>query len=226
MSGRRELLSVLSCALLLFPCALMRAQGVQVPGDPCKPVSQRTQDVGCWILADDPVGRLSHPQVFWYLNTYPTRAAAQADKGPQGIVVESMGKIWLMTIAQENWKPAHGTRIGQVGPIPISAGIKYSAQLMETAFLPGMMAPEHVHSGPEAFFTVAGETCLETSDGRVQTGRPGGSPVIVPAGIAMHLTATGTEERRALVLILHDSSKPPTTMVHDWTAKGLCKGGK
>lgn len=226
MLGRRQLLPVLSYALLLFSCALVRAQGVQVPGDPCKPVSQRTQDVGCWILADDPVGRLSRSQVFWYLDSYPTRAAAQADKEPQGIVFESMGKTWLMSIEQENWKPAHGTRVGAVGPIPITAGTRYSAQFMEAAFLPGMMAPEHVHSGPEAFFTVAGETCLETSDGHVQTGRPGGSPVIVPAGIAMHLTATGTEKRRALVLILHDSSKPPTTMVHDWTAKGLCKTAK
>ena len=25
------------------------------------------------------------------------------------------------------------------------------------------------------------------------------------------------------VLILHDSSKPPTTPAHDWTPKGLCK---
>jgi quercetin dioxygenase-like cupin family protein len=166
------------------------------------------------------------PEVFWYLDAYTTRAAAQADKGPQGTVVESMGKVWLMTIEQENWKSAHGTRIGAVGPIPIAAGKKYSAQLMEAVFMPGMMAPEHIHSGPEAFFTVAGETCLETPDGHVQTGRNGGPPVIVPAGMAMHLTATGTEERRSLVLILHDSSKPPTTMVHDWTAKGLCKTGK
>jgi quercetin dioxygenase-like cupin family protein len=226
MRGRRQLLPILLQSLFLLSCAQMRSQGVQVPGDPCKPASQRTQDVGCWILADDPVGRFSSSEVFWYLDTYATRAAAEADKGPQGIVVESLGKIWLMTIEKENWKPAHGTRTAEVGPIPITEGEKYSAQLMEADFLPGMMAPEHIHSGPEAWFTVAGETCLETSDGRVQTERAGGPPVIVPAGLSMHLTATGTEERRSLVLILHDSSKPPTTMVHDWTAKGLCKTAK
>jgi len=43
------------------------------------------------------------------------------------------------------------------------------------------------------------------------------------AGLPMHLTATGKEQRRSLVLILHDASKPPTTMVHDWAPKGLCK---
>jgi quercetin dioxygenase-like cupin family protein len=128
-----------------------------------------------------------------------------------------------MTIEQASWKSAHGTRLGEVGPIPITAGSNYSAQLMEAVFLPGMMAPEHTHSGPEAWFNVSGETCLETSDGRMQIGRPGGAQIIVPQGIAMYLTATGTEVRRSIVLILHDSSKPPTTVVHNWTAKGLCK---
>lgn len=226
MPERRGLLTLLSFALLLLTSAQMHSQGAQVAGDPCKPVSQRTQEVGCWILADDPVGRFSSAEVFWYLDAYPTRAAAQLDQGPRGVVVESMGKFWLMTFAEGKWKAAHGARMGAVGPIPITASQNYSAQLMEAVFTPGMTAPEHLHSGPEAFFTVAGETCLETPGGHVQTGRAGKPAVIIPAGIAMHLTATGTQERRALVLILHDSSKPPTTLVHDWKAKGLCKTGQ
>ena len=211
---------------VLLASAPSRSQGAHTPGDPCKPVSQRTQAVGCWILADDPVGRLESAEVVWYLDAYATRAAAEADKGPRGIVVEAMGKILLMTIEQAGWKPAHGTRIGEVGPIPIHAGERYSAQLMEADFKPGMMAPEHRHSGPEAWFAISGETCLETSDGRVQTGRPGGPVIVVPEGVMMHLTATGTEERRSLVLILHDSEKPPTTMVDEWKAKGLCKAAQ
>jgi hypothetical protein len=54
-------------------------------------------------------------------------------------------------------------------------------------------------------------------------GRAGGAHVIVPGGPPMHLTATGTVQRRALVLILHDSSKPASISAHDWTPKGLCK---
>ena len=223
MSRRCLVLILLVCSLLEFSCARLAAQGVAVKGDTCKPASQRTQDVGCWILADDAIGRLTSPQVFWDLDAYPTRAQAEADRGPRGVVVESLGRIWLMTIDAENWRPAHGQRIARVGPLPVAAGKEYSTQYMEAIFAPGMKAPEHIHSGPEAFFNVAGETCLETSDGRVQTGLPGGPPIIVPAGVAMHLTATGTAQRRSLVLILHDSSRPPTIMVHDWTAKGLCK---
>ncbi len=226
MLGYKWLWGVLTCSLLAFACEQLQAQGVAVEGGVCKPVSQRKQEVGCWILADNPVGPLMDSQVYWHLDTYTTRAAAEADKGPKGSVLESLGKVWLMTIEHETWKPAHGNRIAEIGPIPIARGEKYSAQFMEAIFTPGMVAPEHLHSGPEAWFTLAGETCLETSDGRVQIGRVGGPPVIVPAGLSMHLTATGTKQRRAIVLILHDSSKPPSTMVHDWTAKGLCNSKK
>ncbi len=218
-----RLMGMLFLGLLSLATKQLSAQGVATPGEVCKPASERIQDVGCWIMADDPVGQLTKSQVFWHLDAYSTRAAAQADKGPQGTVIESLGKVWLMTIEDAKWKPAHGNRIAEIGPLPIAAGEKYSVQYMEAIFAPGMTAPAHIHSGPEAWYTMAGETCLETSDGRVQIGRAGGPPVIVPMGLSMHLTATGTQQRRAIVLILHQSSKPASTMIHDWTPKGLCK---
>jgi quercetin dioxygenase-like cupin family protein len=212
---------ILAVFLLALWWRQSSAQGIA--GMVCKPVSQRTQEIGCWIMADDPVGQLTRSEVFWHLDSYPTRAVAMTDKGPRGAVIEALGKVWLMTIEDEKWRPLRGTRVAEIGPLPIIAAENYSAQYMEAIFTPGMTAPAHLHSGPEAWHTVAGETCLETSDGRVQIGRAGGPPVIVPMGLSMHLTATGTEQRRALVLILHRSSEPATTQVHDWTPKGLCK---
>jgi mannose-6-phosphate isomerase-like protein (cupin superfamily) len=216
---------LLLCLLLLL-CAQLSAQGVAVLGDTCKPASMRTQELGCWILADNPVGQIAKSQVFWHLDSYPTRTAAEADRGPRGTVVESFGKVWLMTIEDRSWKSAHGKRVAEIGPLPVIAGEKYKAQFMEADFTPGMTAPAHMHSGPEAWFAVSGETCLETSDGQMQISREGGPAVIVPMGLAMHLTAVGTEERRSIVIILHQSSQPPTTMVHNWTPKGLCKSSK
>jgi hypothetical protein len=64
----------------------------------CFPVSQRTTEVGCWVLSNAPTGQLSRTPVYWYLETYENRAAAETDKGPHGTVVESLGKTWLMTI--------------------------------------------------------------------------------------------------------------------------------
>src|SRR5262245_1950390 len=191
------------------------------PGGVCKPVSQRTSEVGCWILAHETVGQLTSSNVFWHLDTYPSRAAAEAAKGPRGTVVESLGKVWLLSIEQASWRVATGERVAEIGPLPVTAGTNYSVRYMEAIFTPGMIAPAHTHSGPEAWYTMAGETCLETPLG-AQVGRAGGQLVIVPAGQPMHLTATGKEQRRSLVLILHDSSQPPTTMTHAWAPKGLC----
>ncbi|HXM93670.1 MAG TPA: hypothetical protein VOA64_05355 [Candidatus Dormibacteraeota bacterium] len=188
----------------------------------CTPISQRAGELGCWVLTDEPMGPLTKAQVFWHLDVYPTRAAAEADKGPRGSVVESLGKTWLMTIDEEAWRPAKGQRIAKIGPLPISAGEKYSAQYMEAIFTPGMTTIVHNHPGPEAWYTMDGETCLETPEGK-QVGRVGGPPVIVRGDLPMHLTATGSEKRRSLLLILHESSKPPAAPVRDWTPKGLCK---
>jgi quercetin dioxygenase-like cupin family protein len=128
-----------------------------------------------------------------------------------------------MTIDEPGRKPSSkGKRVAEIGPLAISPGEKHSAQYMEAVFTPGMTAAAHLHGGPEAWYTLAGETCLETSDGHFQVGRAGGPAVIVPTGLSMHLTATGTEKRKSLVLILYESSKPATTFVHDWTPKGLC----
>ena len=205
-------------ALLIGNHALAQA----VPGGVCKPISERTAEVGCWIIAHQPLGQLPQPQTFWHLDVYSSRAAAEAAKGPRGIVVESLGKIWLLSIEDAGWRPSSGERIAEIGPLPIVAGEKYSAQYMEAIFVPGMTAPPHTHSGPEAWYTLAGETCLETPHGK-QVGRAGGQHVIVPGGPPMHLTAIGSEQRRALVLILHETSKPASTLVHDWAPRGLCK---
>ena len=142
-------------------------------------------------------------------------------KGPNGTVVESLGQIWLFTIAEVGWRATGGKRVAESGPLPIKAQTSYTAVYMEAVSEPGMTAAIHTHSGPEAFYTATGETCLETPDGML-VGRGEGPVIIVPAGPPMLLTATGASRRRAVVLILHDSSQPATTMVTDWSPKGLC----
>lgn len=206
-------------SLIVIFCT--QADGQPVSGGACRPVSERTQDVGCWILSNDPVGDLAGAQTFWHLDAFVTRDAAEAAKTKRSTIVQALGKTWLLTIEDATWRASGGEHVTTIGPLPITPGV-YAAQYMEAVFNPGMTAPAHTHSGPEAWYTVAGETCLETPDGK-QVGRVGGPPVIVPGGPPMHLTATGTEVRRALVLILHDADKAATTLHHDWTPKGLCK---
>jgi quercetin dioxygenase-like cupin family protein len=224
MTIHRALVILLIAVAWSLLVALPRGQvAAQHPpeGTRCKPIAERTGELGCWIIIDQSLGQLGKSEMFWQLDTYPTRADAERAKGARGAVVESLGKVWLLSIEDKGWRPTGGERIAEIGPLPISATEAYSAQYMEAIFTPGMTAPPHIHSGPEAWYTLSGETCLETPLSK-QVGRAGGDYVIVPGGPPMHLTATGTETRRSLVLILHETSKPPTTLVHDWTPKGLC----
>jgi quercetin dioxygenase-like cupin family protein len=212
--------------LLTIASAFAAAQTETQAFGVCKPVSQRTQEVGCWILGEQPVGEMKASHAFWQLDVYPTRADAEAAKGAHGAVFESMGKVWLLSIEPKGWRPAKsGERMAEIGPIPVTAGKQYSAVFMEGIFEPGMTSMIHRHSGPEAWYVIAGEQCLETPSGKL-IGRPGEPPVIVPAGPPMMLTGTGTTQRRALVLILHDASQPPTTIEHRWKPKGLCQVDK
>jgi hypothetical protein len=214
--------SIVSVCLLATNSLCAQSNAPSLSFGICKPVSERTTEVGCWILVDQPIGRIEQAQVFWHLDIYLTRSEAEKAKGPQGTVVESHGKVWLLTIEKAGWRPTlKGERIAEIGPLPVTSGQEYSALFMEAVLNPGMTSAIHTHSGPEAWYTQAGETCLETPNGKV-IGRAGGPPVIVPSGPPMLLTATGTAQRRALTLILHESSKPPTTVIHDWTPKGLC----
>ncbi|ADW70302.1 cupin domain-containing protein [Granulicella tundricola] len=135
--------------------------------------------------------------------------------------MQSFGKVWLFTVAESSWKSPSGTLVAKLGPLTTQTGVKYEAVYMQSIFSPGMTAPLHTHSGMEAFYTLTGDTCLETSEG-VTKARGPGNAVLVQGGLPMLLMATGKEKRRGVVLILHDVAKPPTTLNPEWKPKGLC----
>jgi len=212
----------LRIALLAF-AALTPGCQTEGTGGGCIPVSERAgRQFGCFLTASQVVGELGETPVYWHLSKYPSRSAAEGAQVAGSTVVESLGSAWLFAIADVGWRPPSGEHITEIGPLPVVEGVGYTAQYMEAVFRPGMKSIVHRHPGPEAWYTLSGETCLETPDGTM-VGRAGGQHVIVPGGPPMELTATGTELRRALVLILHDSSQPPGSLAADWTPKGLCK---
>jgi quercetin dioxygenase-like cupin family protein len=208
---------VISLVVLL---AGMGIASAQAPGGCETPVSQRTSDVGCYLTATEVLATMPPGPVYWHLYTYPTRAAAEAAKGPNGTVVESFGKVWLYTIADEQWRPSSGERVAVLGPFPIVAGKQYTARYMEATFTLGMRAAIHRHSGPEAWYLVSGTQCLETPTGI--TVAHAGESAVVPEGPPMVLSSVGAETRRSVLLVLHDSSQPWVTMAHDWQPNGLC----
>lgn len=203
--------------LFLSGMAAAQTQGLES----CKPVSERAGSEGCWILASKPLGVLPDRPVFWTLDLYPDHESAQSAAESRSTVLDALGKVWLLTVGDKPQLPTKGKRVTQIGPLPLKSNEDYTAQYRESIMRPGAVSRTHVHSGPEAFYTETGETCLETPSG-MQISR-NGHDVVVPEGEPMELAAVGSDTRRGLVLVLHSSSKPHTTVVSDWHSSGLCK---
>jgi quercetin dioxygenase-like cupin family protein len=217
--GKATLISTAVSLVLISPGSLL----AQTEGT-CVPVSERAgREFGCFITAREELGALpAQPPLYWHLDTFPTTAAARAAKGPRGTVVESLGRIWLFTIAEAEYRPAGGTRVTRIGPLPLARAEQFAAVYMEGVFQPGMSTQIHRHPGMEAWYTLEGSMCVETPGGRIdqRAGEPG---ILVPDGVPMELTGTGSGPRRSVVLILQDTTLPRSTPVHDWTPRGLCR---
>ncbi|SAL79269.1 Cupin domain protein [Caballeronia telluris] len=215
VTARRRQLATLTAFMLTFGlCGQGLAQ--------CRPVGERTQDIGCWIIERQPLGQLQTASLFWYLGRYRSREEAQAARGPKGIVIEAYGSSWLSTIEQAGWRQPEAERVIVIGPLQITKpGVEYTAQYMEGTFTPGMSTDAHYHPGPEAIYTLTGEVCFEMPHGNI-VGRAG-EGIVMESGHLHTLTATGIEQRRSLALVVYESAQPWRFPSAGWEPQGLCK---
>ena len=188
----------------------------------CAAHSQTVPAGRAQLIVSVDLGELPQLPIFWHLYNYPTRAAAEVEaaKAPRATVVEAFDRVWLYSIAAADWHPSGGERVADIGPLPIKPERKYTARYMEAVFTAGMKAAVHRHSGPEAWYLLTGTQCLETPEG--MTVAHAGDTTIVPEGPPMALNSVGTETRRSVLLVLHDTTQPWITMAVDWQPKGLC----
>jgi quercetin dioxygenase-like cupin family protein len=208
----------LACVLWLVGPRAAVAQ--VVPGRCETPVAERTSEFGCYLVSALELGKLPAGDVYWHLYTYPTLSEANAHKGSRSAVVRSLGKVWRYTIAGKDWRPRAGERVAVVGPLPHDAQTTYTARYMEAVFEPGARTPVHTHSGPEAWYVLAGAQCLETPEGITVV--RAGEAALVRQGPPMVLSSVGSQVRRSVLLVLHARSEPWIAPYADWKAKGLC----
>jgi quercetin dioxygenase-like cupin family protein len=175
---------------------------------------------GCFNIAR--VDDLTFPDsvVYWFLYAFPTRPAAEAARTPTGVVVEEEGKVWLNEIASVAPRAHAGVLVARVGPLLLPPAPTYTAIYSYAVMAPGQRSRVHTHPGPEGWYVLAGEQCLETSVG-VFRGRVGETGV-VPSNVSMELYITGSVLRRALVVVVHDSRQPRGT-VSSWSPPGACR---
>jgi hypothetical protein len=207
------------------PDAATDAEGKPIPGTtiPCAPIAEKKQELGCYVVGRPRLGVLpTDTPLVWHLNVFPNLTTAEAAKNQFGTVTEAFDRVWLFTIAPSDWRAAGAEHVATVGPLPLEPrAAEYTAVYLATTFRPGLSSFVHKHSGPEAWFIVSGEQCLETPDGPIW-GRAG-EGVAVRGELPMIVYATGSELRRSFALILHDAAKASSTPVDHWKPRGLCR---
>lgn len=227
MTTRRLVPAAVAALLVASPAAAQphatphaASTTVAVPGGCSVPRPTPPDAVGCYVAGTESLGTLGGNPVYWHLDAFPSRAAAEGARRGRGVVAEAHGRVWLFTIADSAWRPGGGERVARVGPLPVVAGRTYAAHYNEGVVPAAARTPVHRHAGPEAWYVLEGAQCLETPDG-FHVVRAGES-YVVREGPPMLLAGVEPGVRRSIALVLHDASQPWTILAPEWTPKGAC----
>jgi len=224
----RFLLSACVCGALITPCAAVAQvkppdideHGAFACIESPTP-GKRPPGTDCAVLLQKKFSSLPHGPLVWRFENFPTVKAAQGVSTPASVVVEAAGKVWLLTLAPKGGRSKGGTLVAETELLPpIPPGPTYNIVVAEADLGPEANVMTHKHSGPETWYLLSGEQCLELPD-RVLRARAGGT-MSAPAETPMKLNIVGPGKRDALFLIVHDSSKPFNTFL-EWNPKGLCQ---
>jgi quercetin dioxygenase-like cupin family protein len=183
------------------------------------PAGEKRPDFGCFNVGMVSGLHFSSADVYWHLYRFPSTQAALAVKTSSGIVAEEDGQVWLSEFGSRDRRSQGGQPVAVIGPLQLAEAESYSVVLSYAVMRPGDTSRVHTHPGPEAWYVLAGEQCLDTPDRAIRA-RAGESMTVVP-NIPMELVVTGTVVRRAFALVIHDATMPrgiPST----WKPSGAC----
>jgi quercetin dioxygenase-like cupin family protein len=180
---------------------------------------ERRGEIGCSLVENKPLPPGLKAPLVWHIDRFATETDAKAAVRPTGVAFSAHGVAWLMTIEPAATDHHGGQHVAAAALPPLPPAEKY-AMLAMSAYVPsGLTSRFHHHSGVEGFFVADGQQCLETADRTHVMNK--GDTLVVPAGVAMRLVATGPTPRRALAVIVYDASQPPTTRMEDEAAPTL-----
>lgn len=195
---------------------------VECPDSPTP--GKRAVGMDCAIVAHTSFNVLPTGPLVLRVENFPNRDEAQTSAAATGAVVEAGGRVWLLTLGVQGERSKGATFVSEIGPLPaIPLASSYELQVADADFSPAMnpaiSKAIHTHSGPEIWYLLTGEQCLETPDGFHRA--KAGQGMVAPADTPMQLNITGTEKREALFAIIHDAARPATT-ISGWQPQGTC----
>lgn len=198
--------------LILIACTFAAAQdGTSVKCTENSP--ERRGEVGCTILASRPfVGPLPK-SVYWHIDRFDSLVDATAKAGPNGVATAAHGGFWLMTVEGKTNDHHGGRHVEWIGPLVLPAAEAYTMNVRSSLLKDGAFTPVHTHSGPEVFYIVLGEQCLETQ--KVGHRLRAGKFLILPTDQIHRGRVQNAGLRGALTLVLHDSARPASSDLSD-----------
>jgi len=183
------------------------------------PPGEKRPEFGCFNIGTVKDLQFHQAAVYWHLYTFGSREAAEAARSTTGLVVEEDGRAWLSEFGARDTATRGGESVAVVGPLQLPAAKSYTAVLSYAVMRPGDSSRVHRHPGPEGWYVLAGEQCLETPAGATRAGA--GETMTAPPNIPMELNVTGTTLRRAFALVIHDSTQQRGTP-SGWKPSGKC----
>jgi quercetin dioxygenase-like cupin family protein len=183
------------------------------------PAGQKRPEFGCFIVASSKGLQFDRGETYWHLEKFPNRAKAEAAKSANGIVLEDQGKFWLSEFGPDDMPVHGGDPVVLVGPLELPYAKSYDAQIAYAVLRPGDKSRVHTHAGPEAWYMLSGDQCLETPKGTKKA--KVGETMQVEANTPMELSIIGASVRRSFTLVIHDSTKGWGD-ASDWTPTGAC----
>lgn len=185
----------------------------------------RPPAMACAVIAHPQFDTIPRGPVVLRFETFPSIEEARRASGGVSAVVRAAAKVWLITLAHKGERSRGGQFVTEIGPVPpLPPASRYEMRVAEADFGPDLnpkiSAAVHTHSGPELWYVLTGAQCLETPNGVIRA--RAGQGMVAPAETPMQLNIAGQSKRDAIFVIVHDASKPATT-VSSWQPKGICR---
>ena len=211
---------MLTFFLTLAASAHMAEAVPPVPGGCTEPAALNVGKPGCYSAAELKINR-APAEIYWQIYDFPdsSSARAEAHKHSWSVVVASHGRSWLYVLGSLNTRVNGGKAVARVGPMRLPMGKPMMARFLESDFPPGMRTRVHSHPGPEGFYVVAGEQCMETPAGGRMI-RTGGT-FIVASGPHVQSAPAG---RKNIAVVFYPPGVPWMRMELDWKPSTFCIG--
>lgn len=175
---------------------------------------------GCQLLVRTQLGAIPNAPLFWHLSAFPTRSAAEKARRQGDMLAEAAGQVWLFSFGPQSQARTGEAGVVSVGPLPLPEAMSHQVEIYYVVMPAGMHTLVHTHPGPEAWYVLEGEQCLETPLGAIRA-RAGDGAVAPPGGTPMRLTNNGSLARRALFIVIHPPQSP-WSAPSDWRPSGAC----